>query len=52
MRLANNYEKITREGTAIILLSKHISCVAIDKLSVGMNFIFYNKINMYKNMVL
>ena len=32
VRLATNYEKISRRGTATILLSKHISCIAIDKL--------------------
>ncbi len=32
VRLATNYEKISIHGTATILLSKHISCIAIDKL--------------------
>jgi hypothetical protein len=36
VRLATNYEKISRRGTATILLSKHIYCIAIDKLSIGM----------------
>ncbi len=30
--LATNYEKISRRGTATILLSKHISDIAIEKL--------------------
>jgi hypothetical protein len=29
-KLATNYEKISRRGTATILQSKHISCIAID----------------------
>jgi hypothetical protein len=36
VKLATNYEKISRRGTAIILLSKHISCIAIDKLLICM----------------
>ena len=33
VRLATNYyERISRRGTATILLSKHISCIAIEKL--------------------
>ncbi len=32
VKLATNYEKISRQGTATILLSKHISCIAIYKL--------------------
>ena len=32
VRLATNYEKISRRGTATILLSKHIICIAIEKL--------------------
>jgi hypothetical protein len=28
VRLATNYEKISRRGTATILLSKHINCIA------------------------
>jgi hypothetical protein len=30
VKLATNYEKISRRGTATILQSKHISCIAID----------------------
>jgi hypothetical protein len=37
VKLATNYEKISRRGTATILLSKHISCKAIDKLFNGTN---------------
>jgi hypothetical protein len=40
VRLATNYEKISRRGTATILLSKHINCIAIDKLLVGMELYF------------
>jgi hypothetical protein len=40
VRLATNYEKISRRGTATILLSKHISCIAIDKLLIVMEFYF------------
>ncbi len=36
VRLATNYEKISRQGTATILLSKHLSCMVIDKLLIGM----------------
>jgi hypothetical protein len=42
VRLATNYEKISRRGTATILLSKNISCIAIDKLLVGMEFPFFS----------
>jgi hypothetical protein len=28
-------KKLADEGTAIILLSNHISCIAIDKLLIG-----------------
>jgi hypothetical protein len=38
VRLATNYEKISRQGTATILLSKHISCIAIGKLLIDMEF--------------
>ena len=40
VRLAttSNYEKISRRVTATILLSKHISCNAIDKLFNDMEF--------------
>ncbi len=34
--LATNYEKISRQGTTTILLSKQFSCIAIDKLLIGM----------------
>jgi hypothetical protein len=40
VRLATNYEKISRQGTATILLSKHINCIAINKLLIGMEFYF------------
>ncbi len=40
VKLATNYEKISRRGTATILLSKHISCIAIDKLLIGMELYF------------
>ncbi len=36
VRLATNYEKISRGGTATIILSKHISCIAIDELLIVM----------------
>jgi hypothetical protein len=36
VRLASNYDKISRQGTATILLSKHIICIAVDKLLIGM----------------
>ena len=39
VKLATNYEKISRPGTATILLSKHISCNAIYKLFNGMEFL-------------
>ena len=39
VKLATNYEKISRRGTATILLSKHISCNAIDKLLNDMEFL-------------
>ena len=39
VRLATNYEKISRRGTATILLSKNISCNAIDKLFNGMEIL-------------
>ncbi len=35
-----NCEKISRQGTATILLSKNISCIAIDKLLIGMELYF------------
>jgi hypothetical protein len=41
MKLATNYEKICRLGTATILLSKHISCIAIDTLLIGMELYFF-----------
>ncbi len=44
VRLATNYEKINKRGTATILLSKHISCIAIDKLKIGMELYFKLKI--------
>jgi hypothetical protein len=31
-------KKISRQGTATILLSKHISCIAIDKLLIVMEW--------------
>ncbi len=40
VRLATNYEKISRPGTATILLSKDINCIAIDKLLIGMEIYF------------
>jgi hypothetical protein len=40
VRLATNYEKISRRGTATVLLSKHINCIAIDKLLIGMEIYF------------
>jgi hypothetical protein len=33
VKLATNYEKISRRATAPILLSKHISCIAIETKS-------------------
>jgi hypothetical protein len=36
VRLVTNYEKICRRGTATILLSKQINCIATDKLLIGM----------------
>ncbi len=47
VKLVTNYEKISRRGTATILLSKHISCNAIDKLFNGMEF-FGKKLHEYK----
>ncbi len=40
VKVATNYEKISRRGTATILLLKHISCNAIDKLFKGMELYF------------
>ncbi len=40
VRLATNYGKISRRGTASILLSKHISVIAIDKLLIVMELFF------------
>jgi hypothetical protein len=40
VRLATNYEESSRLGTATILLSKHISCIALDKLLIGMELYF------------
>ncbi len=40
VNLATNYEKIRRRGTATILLSKHISCIAIDTFLIGMELYF------------
>jgi hypothetical protein len=40
VRLATNYETISRGGTATILLSKNIICIAIDKLLIVMGFYF------------
>jgi hypothetical protein len=40
VRLAANYEKNSRRGTATILLSKHINCTAINKLLIGMEIYF------------
>jgi hypothetical protein len=39
VKLASNYEKISRRGTATILRLKH-SCIAIDKLLIGMELYF------------
>ncbi len=47
VRLATNYEKISRPATATILLSKHISCIAIDQLKIGMELYFKIENNMY-----
>jgi hypothetical protein len=54
VKLATNYEKISRRGTATILLSKHISCNAIDKLLNDMEFLSkelheYKKVNKMTN---
>jgi hypothetical protein len=43
VKLATNYEKISRQGTATILLSKHISCITIDKPLIGMELYFLIK---------
>jgi hypothetical protein len=40
VRLATYYEKISKKGTATILLSKHISYIAINKLLIGMESYF------------
>jgi hypothetical protein len=40
VRLATYYEKISRQGNATILLSKHTNSIAIDKLLVGMELYF------------
>jgi hypothetical protein len=42
VRLATYYENISRRGTATILLSKHISCISIDNLLIGMEFLKIN----------
>ena len=34
VRLATNYEKNSRRGTATILLSKHFSCIAIETTNI------------------
>ncbi len=39
VKFATNYEKISRQGTATILLSKYINCIAIDKLLTGMEIV-------------
>jgi hypothetical protein len=40
VRLVTNYEKISRRGTATILLSKLINCIATDKLLIGIEIYF------------
>jgi hypothetical protein len=40
VRLATNYEKISRQGTATVLVSKHINRTAIDKPLIGMEIYF------------
>jgi len=40
VRLATNYEKISRRGTTTILLSKRITGSCIDKLLIAMEFYF------------
>jgi hypothetical protein len=40
VRIVTNYEKISRRGTATILLSKQIHCIATDKLLIGMEIYF------------
>ena len=40
VRLATNYEKISRQGTATVLVSKHINHTAIDKPLIGMEIYF------------
>ncbi len=43
VRLATNYEKISRQGTATILLSKHIICIAIVQyILLYFNVFHYN----------
>jgi hypothetical protein len=39
VKLASNYEKIIRQGTSTMLLSKYIHCSAIYKLSIGMEIV-------------
>jgi hypothetical protein len=38
--LVTNYEKISRRGTATILLSKRINCIATEKLLIGIEIYF------------
>jgi hypothetical protein len=40
VRLVTNYEKISRQGTATILLSKQINCIATDKHLIGIEIYF------------
>jgi hypothetical protein len=39
--LASNYERISRQGTATILMSKHISCISTEKLKLKWNYIIF-----------
>jgi hypothetical protein len=39
VKLATNYEKLSRQGTDTILLSKHFNCSAIDKLLTGLEIV-------------
>jgi hypothetical protein len=41
VKLDTNYGKISRHGTATVLLSKHIRCIAIDKLLDGMEICIF-----------
>jgi hypothetical protein len=41
VKLATNYGKISRQGTATILLSKQINCIAINTFLIGTELYCY-----------